>query len=148
MQFGFFQKLERLIEKEKVKLAVATGVVSVGLPVLYFADPSKSHFYPRCPFNMLTGLYCPACGSTRAAHQLLHCNFKSALKMNALLVLSSPVLTLLTYRYLHQSLEKGSLERDLKLDPLWQKALIATAFGFAFLRNLPFAPFTRLSPGS
>jgi hypothetical protein len=97
---------------------------------------------------MLTKLYCPACGSTRAAHQLLHGNFKSAIKLNALFVLGAPALALPVYRYLHQSLEKGSLERDLLLDPPWQKALIAIAFGFAFLRNLPFAPFTRLSPRS
>ncbi|NWJ46110.1 MAG: DUF2752 domain-containing protein [Chloroflexi bacterium] len=148
MQFSFFQKLERLVKKEKLKLATVAGVASVALPVLYFADPASAHFYPRCPFHLLTGLYCPACGSTRAAYHLLHGNFKSAIKLNALFVLGAPVLVLPAYRYLQQSLEKGRLEPDFKLDSRWQKAIIAIAFGFAFLRNLPFAPFTRLSPRS
>ena len=148
MQFGFFQKLERLVKKEKVKLAVATSVASVGLSVLYYADPSKARFFPRCPFNLLTGLYCPACGSTRAAHQLLHGNFKAAVKLNALFVLGVPALVIPSYRYLQQSIENGSFVPDFKMDPPWQKALIATAFGFAFLRNLPFTPFKHLSPGS
>lgn len=29
-------------------------------------------YYPPCAFHMLTGLYCPGCGGTRAVRALMH----------------------------------------------------------------------------
>jgi hypothetical protein len=49
-------------------------------------------FYPRltpipfCGFNVLTGLPCPLCGGTRAAHALLHGNVSLALYLNPLAI--------------------------------------------------------------
>lgn len=67
-------------------LALAAGVV------YYLYDPAASGFFPQCPFRALTGWECPGCGSQRAVHCLLHGDFPGALRQNALLVLSLPLL--------------------------------------------------------
>src|SRR5215469_5393002 len=66
---------------------LAFAIVS-GAAVLFFFDPTKNNFYPVCQFHLLTGLYCPGCGATRATYQLLHGNFLMALHDNALYVIS------------------------------------------------------------
>jgi hypothetical protein len=66
-----------------IVLALAgTGIAAV----VYFFNPSAYGFYPVCQFHQLTGLNCPGCGATRALYALLHGNFSTALRDNALLV--------------------------------------------------------------
>lgn len=40
--------------------------------LLFFVDPVKVGFYPRCPFLVATGYRCPGCGSSRAIHSISH----------------------------------------------------------------------------
>ena len=75
-------------------LCVVVGLLVCG--VVYFRyNPSDSVYFPKCPFLLLTGLQCPWCGSQRAVHALLHLDFYSAFRYNALLVLSIPYIFLL-----------------------------------------------------
>jgi hypothetical protein len=86
---------------------VAAGPVGVavaglgGVVVVYFADPTKpGSWLPRCPFNWLTGLDCPACGSTRMVHALLHGDLVAAWHFNAvMLVAGLPMLAWLWFRW-------------------------------------------------
>lgn len=61
------------------------GVATAGLAAVYTFDPSKTWFYPPCPFNYLTGLQCPGCGGTRALHALLHGDVAGAFAFNPML---------------------------------------------------------------
>lgn len=70
---------------------VLTAVAVLFLFCIYFClDPAKTPF-PRCPFNLLTGLKCPGCGSQRALHQLLRLNLSGAFHYNAMLVICIPI---------------------------------------------------------
>lgn len=60
-------------------------LLASALALLFWVDPSKTHFFPRCPFFVLTGLKCPGCGSARAFHAMLHGRFAEALGFNAVL---------------------------------------------------------------
>ena len=64
-------------------------IILLGI-TLFFIDPEYSSFVPKCPFRWFTGLNCPACGSQRAIHQLLHLNIKRAFEYNPFLILSLP----------------------------------------------------------
>ena len=45
----------------------------------YRTDPhDPGHLLPQCPFRMLTGLLCPACGGTRMVYDLMHGHFTEA----------------------------------------------------------------------
>lgn len=65
-------------------------VVTAALVVLFAVDPEQSAWLPRCPFHVLTGLDCPACGSQRAIHALFHLRFAEAFVYNPFLLLSIP----------------------------------------------------------
>jgi len=72
--------------------AVLLAVTVAGIAaVIYFLNPSAHAFYPVCQFHRLTGLNCPGCGGTRAAYALLHGNFVTAFRDNALFVAGLPL---------------------------------------------------------
>lgn len=73
--------------------AAAAAFVAVFFCMAF--DPSDSIWFPKCPFLMITGLECPGCGSQRALHALLHLDIGGALRHNALMVVSIPLLAVL-----------------------------------------------------
>ncbi len=129
------------------KFLKTTGVL-VGLcsafVILFLFSPTRYAFYPRCPLHVWTGLHCPGCGSLRAVHSLLHGDFLSALRFNALLILSAPLLGLL----LVNSVRAPEGNRLLKFEPrpIWIWTFVGVMLAFGVLRNLPFAPFSLLAP--
>ncbi len=112
----------------------AVGVLAGAAAVVFLLDPAASHIYPPCPVNYLTGLYCPGCGSLRALHALAHLDLRQALDMNPLLVVSIPILALMTAR------------------PRWFQRPWVAWFSlillllYCVLRNLPGWPFHLLAP--
>src|SRR5262245_53996639 len=83
----------RSAQRSSVALTIATALLCVlaAFTVLFFFEPGRYSFYPRCLFPQATGLLCPGCGSLRATHQLLHGHVAEAFRLNALLVLAVPV---------------------------------------------------------
>ena len=81
--------------RERTALA-PTAVLLSGLAAcayVYANDPHDGgHLLPACPFRVLTGWQCPACGGTRMAFDLLHGDVSRAWRDNALLLLLSPFL--------------------------------------------------------
>jgi hypothetical protein len=112
---------------------------------LYFADPAKAGFFPRCPIHSLTGLYCPGCGTTRAMHQLLHGNPGAAMRFNPLALVLLPVLA---YSFLSFTLEvfRGKALPRLFRTRTSTWMLIAAVIAFTVLRNIPAHPFSLLAP--
>ena len=76
--------------------AVAVIVIA-GIAIYSTFDPSTVRFFPRCTFLTLTGLKCPGCVTQRAIHALLHGNFLEAVRFNAMMVASVPLLALYGY---------------------------------------------------
>ena len=72
------------------RLRAPLGVLAVGgagAVLLLFVDPNKpDNLFPKCPFNWLTGLNCPACGITRMLHALLHGDVVAAFHFNAVML--------------------------------------------------------------
>ena len=72
-------------------------IVMAGIAIYSTFDPSTVRFFPRCTFLTLTGLKCPGCGTQHAIHALLHGNFLEAVRFNAMMVASVPLLALYGY---------------------------------------------------
>lgn len=131
-----------------MKIFLRTGLLAVivTLAVLFFAlNPNEHAIFPRCPFNVLTGYYCPGCGSQRAIHSLLHLNFAGVARNNILFI---PTVVLVVYHYTYSfvnSLFGLKLPNVfyLKHTP-WVICLVIGAF--AVLRNIPYYPFSLLAP--
>ena len=90
-----------------------------------------------CWFYELTGLYCPGCGSGRAALSLLHGRVSEAFSHNALLfVLGLPCGVMLAWEYL-RFVFPGLKLKKIEL-PSWTARLaLGTIVVFWILRNVP-----------
>ena len=62
------------------------GLLLIG--IYYLIDPSDSYLMPKCPFHLLTGYDCPACGIQRALYYSLHGDWGTAIRYNYFLILS------------------------------------------------------------
>jgi hypothetical protein len=113
-----------------------------GGAVLFFFDPTKNNFYPICQFHALTGLYCPGCGATRAAYQLLHGNFFTALHDNALFIISLAALAARSVWFLNRRRNHQPVLYFIPPVALW--VFLVVTLIFVVLRNLP--AFSFLAP--
>jgi len=117
------------------------------LAVLFFVlDPATESWFPRCPFFVLTGYYCPGCGSQRAIHSFLHFDWMGVVRNN---VLFYPALAVVVYHYARPVLNRKLAWR---LPDFFRKKstpwiLLAVILLFWILRNLPVYPFWLLAPG-
>ncbi len=131
--------------EQHLKKLVLSGalIAAAALVVLFVCDPSRVAIYPVCLFHRLTGLNCPGCGSLRAMHQLLHGNFREALHLNALLVLSVPMFAWILFRLIQQQI-KGTPGAAIR--PVWLWAYFGAWLAFGVLRDLPMPLFAAWSP--
>lgn len=119
---------------------LATGAVIL----LRRFDPNEpGGIFLPCLFRHFTGLYCPGCGMTRAAHALAHGDLPGALAMNPLMVVAIPLLALLAAQALGWRPLPQPAMRVIGSARLW--LIVLPAFWIA--RNLPWAPFSWLAPG-
>jgi hypothetical protein len=126
-------------------LFLGAGAGSLALVlVLFWFDPSRYGFYPTCLFHKTTGLLCPACGSLRAIHQLLHGHLAAAFRFNPVLVLSLPLCAWFIGAYTVRKSKDQPM--NLALPAKWIWLLAAIVLAFSIWRNLPGSPFAML-PG-
>ncbi len=78
--------------REVLPTAAVTAAAAGAATVLATVDPNQAGHYPGCPFLLVSGLYCPGCGSLRAVHDLLHADIADALARNPLAVVAVPFL--------------------------------------------------------
>jgi hypothetical protein len=124
------------------------GLLVIGLGgavVLFLFDPSQYPIYPRCLFHQVTGWNCPGCGSLRGLHQLLRGHIVMALRCNALLILSLPVLAVYGVRQFLRW-RAGLPVSFPVIRPREIFLVLGVLVVFTIVRNLPFAPFIYLSP--
>jgi hypothetical protein len=118
------------------KALVLAGVVVLcaGGGLIFFAfDPTKVSIFPPCLFHEWTGLDCPGCGAQRALHQLLHGNFIAALRLNAMFVVSLPLLAW----FGPQWISRGWKGEPIAVNTKWLTVYLVTWLVFAILRDLP-----------
>jgi uncharacterized protein DUF2752 len=74
--------------------ALGAGALLLGaLGYVDLVDPHKpDSIFPICPFRLLTGWNCPACGGLRMVHDVLHGHFAAAISDNVYLLVGIPVL--------------------------------------------------------
>lgn len=99
------------------------GIVAAAAVATYFFDPSSDPFFPPCPTNLLTDLYCPGCGTLRALHALTHGDFRAAFSQNALAMVLLPIAAV------------GTLAPKLLTIPYLSQAIFYSTIIFTILRN-------------
>jgi hypothetical protein len=109
------------------------AVLAGAIGYIGFVDPhDRGSVYPQCPFRLLTGWNCPACGGLRMVHDLLHGDLAAAVIDNVFLLVGIPLFAgwILVRR--------GRGEAALPIPAVVTLAVAATAW--TVLRNLPGFP--------
>jgi hypothetical protein len=116
-------------------VAGASVLLTGSLVYIGLVDPHKpGALFPQCPFRLLTGWNCPACGGLRMTHDLLHGNLAAACMDNAFLLVGLPAL--MTWILLQR-------HRGAPVLPIPAVAtLTVAAIAWTVLRNLPGFPLT------
>ncbi len=115
-------------------VVVAGGAVAAGIGLLFFDPNGSGSIWPPCPLFALTGIQCPACGSTRMVHALLHGDLATAWHLNAvMLVAGLPLLGWLWLRWFRAA------KRNERTPPVSRKVgipVVALAVVWMLVRNL------------
>lgn len=132
---GGADRIRALLAPSAVAMAVAGGVALVAL-----VDPNRPGHYPPCPFLVLTGWYCPGCGTLRAIHALAHGDVGTALGLNVLSMACVPIV-LAGWGYWVIRAYQGRPIRANRVRPAFIWAFLALAVVFWIVRNLSFGQF-------
>jgi hypothetical protein len=118
------------------RLSVALGsgaLLAGGLGYVGLVDPHRpDSVFPMCPFRLLTGWNCPACGGLRMTHDVLHGDLAAAITDNVFLLFGIPVLA-------GWLLLRRRRERVLLSVPAAATIMIAM-LAWTVIRNLPGFP--------
>ena len=108
---------------------------AAGARYLYGTDPHQpGHVLPQCPFRLVTGLLCPACGGTRMAYDLMHGHFTEAWLDNMALLLASPYALALLGRWVMEGLRGRRWQHQLS--PFAQVFVLGLAVAWTVVRNV------------
>jgi hypothetical protein len=130
---------------ERLIAGASLGVVAAGAFVVQHFNPVTAGFFPKCPFFLLTGHYCPGCGTTRGFHALFNGDIATAAHDNLLMMVMLPFLAWLFVSYFLVAVRGRALPRVFVPAPLiWTMAIFIAAFWI--LRNIPAYPFNLLAP--
>lgn len=132
----------------RTAVVVAAGACLLPLAVLLWRNgPDFAAWWPGCVFYRLTGLHCPGCGMTRAAHALMHLRWAEAFGHNPLLVAVLPAVAAGCGLEVLGWVRGPARETPrLRPGPRVVIAFAAVVVAYWMLRNLPWWPFTLLAP--
>ena len=104
--------------------------------VYLFLDPVQYVWMPKCPFRLLTGWNCPACGVQRAFHALLNGHPSAALAYNYLFVFSIPYAIALVAAYVLRKMNCGESFVRMVHHPVLAWVYIVLFFVWGVVRNI------------
>lgn len=112
----------------------------------FFDARSPGSFFPQCPFHLLTGLYCPGCGSQRALSALFHGHLMESMHYNFLAIASLPFLIYSAYVYCINFFRQKKINQPIFYKTWFVWLILILVILFTVLRNIPVFPFSLLSP--
>lgn len=136
--------LDRMQVGERARTYTGLASAALGLAALTYVGAVDPHrpgaVFPFCPFKLLTGWNCPACGGLRMTHDVLHGNLPAAVTDNVFLLIGLPLLAI-------WSLWRRRRGRQVFTTPVLVVAAVA-AVVWTIVRNLPGFPLvpTMLGP--
>ncbi|GAA3743555.1 DUF2752 domain-containing protein [Salinactinospora qingdaonensis] len=143
-------RLQRRLHPATAPLLLGVAALA-GTTLIHFVDPNEAGHYPTCPWLMITGTFCPGCGTMRCIHALTNLDVVGAVEMNVVTVLVLPFLLAGYARWLWRSLRPAVAaprHPPKTINPFWLWLLLAGIVGFWIVRNLSFLPFAAfLAPG-
>lgn len=114
------------------------GLLLIATLALHLRDPHRQGTWGFCPWNLLTGTYCPGCGGLRAVNDLTRGDVGAAFSSNALFVGSLPLLGMLWARAVDDRWRGVRRRRAPRAAALAAGIVVVLVVVFTVARNLPF----------
>jgi hypothetical protein len=129
-------------------LWVALGVLILACAAfsLHQRGPSGLAWLPDCLFHRFTGLHCPGCGMTRAAHATLHGEIARAFRFNPVGMLLLPLACAGLGIELLGWIRGKPPNFRLSVGAAGGWVIVWVVIGFWVFRNIPAWPFSLLAP--
>jgi len=134
----------RRVAPAERRVATLTLLAGLAAATLLALAPPAAYPIPNCPFNSLTGGYCPGCGTLRATHSLLGGHFLHAVGYNLLFVIALPFFAWWGLG-LASAAVAGKRWGDVS-SPVFGWAALTAIVAWWVIRNLPWAAFAVLRP--
>jgi Protein of unknown function (DUF2752) len=121
-------------DQRRLYAALGSGaLLASALGYIGLVDPhNPDSAFPVCPFRLLTGWNCPACGALRMTHDVLHGDLAAAINDNVLLLVGIPVVA--GWILLRRRRGKSLLTMPAAA------TLVITMLAWTVVRNLPGFP--------
>lgn len=103
--------------KQRIARAAAVYLILALCALGYYVYFRLSGHGLQCPFHVLTGLYCPGCGNSRALQALFRLRFAEALRYNYLMPLEAGFVVYAAVRTTAHYLRTGVYK--LTIGPEW-----------------------------
>ena len=136
----------RLGQPSRTRRLVGPGATALGATAFVLAvhvvDPNEPGTYPTCPWLLLTGTWCPGCGTLRATRALSEGDVGTALARNPLTVIAFLALAV---GFVNWTFRMWTGRPKRHLAPAWVLyGIFAALLAYWVLRNVP--GWTWLSP--
>jgi len=123
------------------------GPLAASAAFLTTHDPGAAGSrYPSCAFHQMTGLWCPGCGLTRGAYQLLHGHVGAALGYNVFTPLALVAIVAVWFAWLRVSWGATPIRVPKRAARSLAVILPVLVIGYGVLRNVPVSPLRALAP--
>lgn len=86
-----------IFDNPRMLFLASLATLAAAGALLRFFPTSECGLWPKCVFNLVTGLLCPGCGATRCVEAVVHGQFLYALRCNLLLPVALVVLGLYSW---------------------------------------------------
>ena len=136
----------RLGQPSRGRRLVGPGVSALGATAFVLAvhvvDPNEPGSYPTCPWLLITGTWCPGCGTLRATRALSEGDVGTALARNPVTVIAFVAIAV---GFANWTFRMWTGRPKKRLAPAWVLyGIFAAIVAFWVLRNVP--GWTWLSP--
>ena len=121
--------------KARLKKACFIGAALLILGCAYLLFYMKTGFGIPCVFNLVTGLQCPGCGTTRMLASLAKLDFKAAWHYNPVVLLMLPFIGYIVIKDVVCRIKYGKTKSS-KLENYTEIAMIAVLIIFGIARNI------------
>jgi len=132
--------------KMRIFVGISVPIVTVVLAILASMALSMLEQGPPCWFYKITGLYCPGCGTGRAAMALLDGDILLAFRNQPLMMILVPIMLYYLLKvYIAYVFGKDVLP-FFKIGVKLAIGLLAVILLYWVLRNISVPPFSYLAP--
>jgi hypothetical protein len=131
--FGSDRPAARRDRRQLWALLASGALLAAAIGYVDLVDPHRpDSIFPICPFRLMTGWNCPACGGLRMVHDVLHGNLVAAINDNVVLLIGIPLLA--GWVLLRRRRGKWPLTLPAAA------AVVVTLLAWTVVRNLPGFP--------